>query len=111
MNKYLVLYFSSVSSEQQMASATQEQAKAAMGAWMAWGQRASHAITDMGAPVGRGLRLTKGSRGATSSRVAGYGFFQAETAEKLAEVLEGHPHFAAPDAAIEILELLPMPGM
>ncbi len=111
MKKFLVLYFSSVTAEQQMAGATPTQAKAGMDAWMAWGQRAAHAITDMGAPVGRGVRLTKGARGGTSSQVAGYGFFQAETAEKLAELLDGHPHFMAPDAAIEILELLPMPGM
>ena len=110
MKKFVVLYFSSVPADQQMAHATPEQAKAGMDAWMAWGKRAAHAITDMGAPVGRGVRLTKGGRGSASSRVAGYGFFQAESAEKLAEVLDGHPHFHAPDAAIEILEVLPMPG-
>lgn len=27
------------------------------------------------------------------------------------ELLKGHPHFVAPDAGIEIHELLPQPGM
>ena len=58
MKKFLVLYKASRSSFDQMKSATPEQQKAGMDAWMAWGKKASSAIVDMGAPLGSSLRVT-----------------------------------------------------
>ena len=31
--------------------------------------------------------------------------------EQLAESLKGHPHFMMPDGSIEIVEMMPIPGM
>jgi hypothetical protein len=36
---------------------------------------------------------------------------QAETKEALAETMKGHPHFMTPDGTIEIVEMMPIPGM
>jgi hypothetical protein len=36
---------------------------------------------------------------------------EADSADALRGKLAGHPHFMAPDAAIEVHEMLTMPGM
>ncbi len=51
MTKFMVLYRSALSARDQMASATPEQAKAGMEAWMAWAGKAGDAIVDLGAPL------------------------------------------------------------
>ena len=34
-----------------------------------------------------------------------------ETKEAVAESLKGHPHFMMPDGFIDVVELMPIPGM
>ena len=58
MKKFLVLYKAPASSFEQMMKATPEQQKAGMAAWMAWGKSAGSSIVDMGAPLGKSLRVT-----------------------------------------------------
>jgi hypothetical protein len=36
---------------------------------------------------------------------------QADSADELQGILEGHPHHKAPDAVIEAHEILELPGM
>jgi hypothetical protein len=105
MKKFLVLYRSSVSAQQQMSTATPEQAKAGMDAWMAWAKKSGAALVDMGAPVGE-TALLKGTAG--PGYVGGYSLVQADSLEKAKGLFDDHPHFRAPGAAIELLELLPM---
>lgn len=51
MAKYLVLYRSTMTAEEQMSQNNPEQAQAGMDAWMAWAQQAGDAIVDLGAPL------------------------------------------------------------
>lgn len=112
MKKFLVLYESTVSAAEQMANATPEQAKAGMDAWMAWAGKAGEGIADLGAPLGDSRLLSGPKRSAPSaSPVAGYSILQAESADGLARLLEGHPHFHAPGAAIRVFEVMELPGM
>lgn len=112
MKKFLVLYNSSVSAAQQMANATPEQAKAGMDAWMAWAGKAGPAIVDMGCPLGAATAFTSPTdRKPASDTLGGYSVFQAESVDALKSVLEGHPHFMAPGASIEVHEFIPLPGM
>jgi hypothetical protein len=108
MNKYLLLYRSSVSAEDQMAAATPEQAQAGIDAWMAWGGRAGSAVTDMGSPTQ--LVATVGEGTADTGFVGGYALMDAETTEALIALLDGHPHLMMPGNTIEVLQLLAMPG-
>jgi hypothetical protein len=111
MKKFLVLYKAPTSAFEQMKKATPEQQKAGMDAWMAWGKNAASAIVDMGAPLGKSLRVSKdGTSSPTSNDLGGFSILQAESKEALAEKLKGHPHFMMPDGSIEIVEYLPMPG-
>jgi hypothetical protein len=111
MKKFLVLYKAPMSSFEQMKSATPEQQKAGMDAWMTWGKKAHGAIVDMGAPLGKSLRVTNAGSSPTTNDLGGYSILQAESKEALAETLKGHPHFMTPDGFIEIVEMMAIPGM
>ena len=47
----------------------------------------------------------------TRNDLGGYSFMQAESKEALAELMKDHPHFMMADGTIEIVDLVPMPGM
>ena len=110
MKKFLVLYKASAAAFAQVMKATPEQQKAGMDAWMVWGKKAAASIVDMGAPLGKALRVTPTGASPTTNDLGGYSILQAETKESLAETLKGHPHFMMADSSIEIIELMPMPG-
>ena len=59
MKKFLVLYKAKTSGFEQMKNATPEQQKAGMDMWMKWGKKAASSIVDMGAPLGKTLKVTK----------------------------------------------------
>ncbi|HEY1959147.1 MAG TPA: hypothetical protein VGH28_26215 [Polyangiaceae bacterium] len=112
MKKFLVLYKASKSGFDQMKTATPEQQKAGMDAWMKWGQKAASAMVEMGAPLGKSLKVTKsGDVSESSNELGGYSVLQAESKEALAKTLEGHPHFMMPDGWIEVVEIMAVPGM
>jgi hypothetical protein len=99
VSKFLVLYRSSVSAREQMADATPEQAQAGMEAWQAWAQRAGSAVVDLGAPLDGDGDIT------------GFSILEADSRSAVEELLADHPHRQAPDAAIDVLEFLALPGM
>lgn len=99
MSKYLVLYRSPTSAQEQMANATPEQAQAGMEAWQAWMEGAGNAIVDFGAPVqGEG-------------DVTGFSILQADSRGAVDELLADHPHRHMPGADIDVLEFVTLPGM
>jgi hypothetical protein len=110
MKKFLVLYKASAAAFQQMMKATPEQQKAGMDAWMSWSQKAAGSIVDMGAPLGKSVRVTNGGASPTTNDLGGYSILKAPSAEALAQSLKGHPHFMTPDGFIEIVEIMPLPG-
>jgi hypothetical protein len=109
MTKYLLLYRSTMSAQDQMADATPEQAQEGMDAWMTWAGKAGSAITDLGLPTQS--VATVGDGPAASGFVGGYSFMEADSVDALEGLLDGHPHLMMDGNAIEVLELLPMPGM
>jgi hypothetical protein len=112
MKKFLVLYKAPTSSFEQMRKATPEQQKAGMDAWMGWSKKAGSSIVDMGAPLGKSLKVSKGGTASpTTNDLGGYSIMQAESKEALADTMKGHPHFMMAEGIIEIVELMPMPGM
>ncbi|MUL48905.1 hypothetical protein FZI85_20125 [Mycobacterium sp. CBMA293] len=98
MTEFLVLYRGGQDAAAQMAQASPEEQQAGMQAWMEWFGRAGEAIVDGGSPVAGG-----------DGTVGGYSILQAESAEALAPLLEGHPHLQV--GTIDVLEFLPLPGM
>lgn len=104
MAKFLVLYRSETTAAAQMAQSTPEQAQAGMDAWMAWTGKAGDALVDLGAPL---AQVQAG--GDAGDPIGGYSILQADSADALAAVLDGHPHMAW-GGTIEVLEFLSMPG-
>jgi hypothetical protein len=111
MKTFLVLYKAPTSGFEQMKKATPEQQKAGMDAWMTWSKKAAGAIVDMGAPLGKSLRVTPDGASPTTNDLGGFSILQAESKEALADTLKGHPHFMMPNGWIEVVELMPIPGM
>ena len=108
MPKYMILYRSTLTPEQQMA--TPEQAQEGMQEWMGWAGRAGAALADMGSPLGP--VATEGVAGEPGTPVCGYSILEADSPEAVKALLDGHPHLSAPgESYIEVLEFLPIPGM
>ena len=113
MKKFLVLYKASTAAFQQMMkNSTPEQQKAGTEAWMNWSKKAGSSIVDMGGPLGKSVRVAKGGTvGPVVNDLGGFSVMQAESKEALAASMKEHPHFMMPDSSIEIIELMPIPGM
>jgi hypothetical protein len=109
--KFLVLYRSAFSAEEQMANADPEQARAGMEAWMAWANEAGDAIVDLGLPLGSGKHLDGARVAASDTDAAGYSILQAESLDDVVKLLERHPHLTVSENSLDVLPLLPMPGM
>jgi hypothetical protein len=104
MEKYLVLYRSTMTAAEQMAAGTPEQMKAGLDAWTAWGAAAGDALVDWGAPT---QPVGEGDPG-PAGWVGGYSIMQAEDPAALQAILASHPHLEV--GTIEVSQLLPMPG-
>jgi hypothetical protein len=111
MKRFLVLYKAPLTSFDQMMKATPEQQKAGMEAWNVWGKKAAASIVDMGAPLGKAMKVTPTGAAAIRNDLGGYSILQGESKEAVAETLKGHPHFMMPEGTIEVVELMPIPGM
>lgn len=82
-----------------------------MKAWHEWGETHKAAIVQNGGPLGKTKRT--GLNGVTDikNNLAGWILVQAESHEAAAKMFEGHPHFTIfPGEAVEIMEVLPIPG-
>jgi hypothetical protein len=112
MKKFLVLYKASQAEFDKAMSASPADAQAGMDAWMAWSKKTAPSIVDLGAPLGKTMRVTPAGAAATRNDLGGYSIMQGESKEALAETLKGHPHFMmGKDSSIEIVEMMPLPGM
>jgi hypothetical protein len=112
MKKFLVLYRASSSGFEQMMKSTPEQQKAGMAAWENWSKKAAGMIVDMGAPLGKAVKVAKGGAvSASPNDLGGYSVLQAESKEALAAQLKEHPHFMMPEGWIEIVDIMAIPGM
>jgi hypothetical protein len=108
MAKFLILYKSPMSFEQQMANATPEEMQKGMEPWMAWFGKLGNAIVDMGSPLAHGQDFTPQGSSASQSQLAGYTIVEASDANGVKAMVDGHPHFTLPGNTIEVHEIMPM---
>lgn len=111
MAKYMVLYRSSVSAQEQMASASPEQAQEGMAMWMRWAEKAGPAIVDLGSPLGASHAVPSAADLQGGMTIGGFSVLQADSADDVDKLLDDHPHLQMPGAVIEVLEYLEIPGM
>jgi len=108
MKKFLVLYKAPLASFDEIMKATPEQQKAGMDAWMAWAAKASSFVVDLGAPLGKTLKVTPAGVSPSRNDIGGYSIMQGESKEAVAATLKGHPHFGMADGFIEVVDLVDM---
>jgi hypothetical protein len=112
MAKFLVLYNSDLSADELMAKATAEEMKASMKEWMAWADEAKKtAGFEFGMPLMAVSKVTKDGTKENESKVSGYSIMEGDTKETVIALLASHPHLKRSGATIDVLEMLPMPGM
>ena len=113
MKKFMVLYMApSAQFEQMMKNATPEQHQKGMDAWMTWMSANKASLVDGGAPLGKTKRVDANGAKDTKNEVGGYSIVQADSHDAAAKIFgKEHPHLHMPGAWIEIVEIMPIPGM
>lgn len=111
MKKYLVLYMSPVSAEEQMQNASPEDMQKGMEPWVKWFDTHKQAIVEMGVPTGNEMNVTKTGSSRPKTYISGYSILQAEDVDAVKSMLVDHPHFMVEGNSIEVLEMMQMPGM
>ena len=113
MKKFVVLYMASGPDfEKMMKNSNSEQQKKGMDAWMKWMDANKTAIVDGGAPLGKTKRVDSNGASNTKNEIGGYTIVQAESPDAATKIFgKDHPHLQMPGAWIEIIEIMPIPGM
>jgi hypothetical protein len=113
MKKFMVLYMASGAEfEKMMKSSTPEQQKKGMEAWMKWMNANKASLVEGGAPLGKTKRVDANGVSNTKNELGGYSIVQAESHDAAAKIFgKDHPHLQMPGAWIEIVEIMPLPGM
>ena len=69
-------------------------------------------IVEGGAPLGKTKRVDSNATSNTKNEIGGYSVVQAESHDAATKIFgKDHPHLQMPGAWIEIVEIMPMPGM
>ena len=102
MKKFLYLYAGGQTPE----GLSKAEIDKAMNAWVAYYAKLGDKIVDGGSPLGE--RQTVG--GVAATMTTGYTFVKAPNLKAAVAMTKGHPHLAG-GGTIEVLEVMPQPGM
>jgi hypothetical protein len=113
MKKFMVLYMASKADfEKMMKDSTPEQQQKGMEAWMKWMNENKTSLVDGGAPLGKTKRVDSNGASNTKNEIGGYSVVQAESHDAATKIFgKDHPHLQMPGAWIEIVEIMPVPGI
>ena len=79
---------------------------------MKWMDANKSSIVDGGAPLGKTKRVDSHGASNTKNETGGYSIVQAELPDAATKLFgKDHPHLQVPGAWIEIIEIMPIPGM
>lgn len=113
MPKFMALYIGSATEAEKAASPiSPEKQTEGMSAWGAWMTKNAAAIKDGGGPLGKTIRVSRSGVSESRNQLIGYVLVEADSHEAAARLFEDHPHFAIfPGEAVEVVEILEVPGM
>ena len=111
MKKFMLQYLSPVSAEQQMQTSSPEDMQRGMEPWLTWFDTHKQAMVEMGTPTGNEMNVTKTGSSRPTTFIGGYTIVQAEDMNAVRAMLSDHPHYMMEGNSIEVLEMMPMPGM
>jgi hypothetical protein len=116
MKKFLAVYVGTPAAMEKWNALSESERKQreqqGMKAWFDWMARNQAIVVEQGGPLGKTKRTS--AQGVTDIRnaMAGYVVVKAESHDAAARLFEQHPHFTIfPGEAVEIMEILPLPGM
>lgn len=109
MKKFVALYMAPVGSmDEMMKSATPEQKEQQNKSWNTWMDAHKKDISDMGAPLGKNMRVTSKGVSAVRNEISGYTIVHAETHEAAAKIFMDNPMFKMEGTFVDVLEIMPM---
>lgn len=112
MPKYLLLHNSTLTAKESMANASPEEMKASMKEWIDWKDDAEKTVKfEWGLPVQAVASVTAHGVKKSDNPAGGYSIIEADSKDAVIAVLKKHPQLKRPDASIDVLEMIPMPGM
>ena len=89
----------------------QQISKKGIAAWHQWMEDNMSAIVETGGPLSRTTRVTLDGIAEFRNNLGGYLIVQAESLADAAKLFLDHPSFAIfPGEAVEVMEVLPIPG-
>ncbi|MEP7204999.1 MAG: hypothetical protein ABI716_02295, partial [Candidatus Saccharibacteria bacterium] len=95
-----------------MAEVSPEEMQASMGEWIAWRDEVVKKVGfDFGLPLEAVGLVTSDGVGESYSHVSGYSTMETDSKEEVLDLLRNHPHLKQPGATIDVLQILPMPGV
>jgi hypothetical protein len=117
MKQFLAVYIATEASHKASGwdglSEAEKQARQQTGvqAWGKWVEAHRDAIVDVGTPLGKTLRASKGGVEGIRNALTAFTVVRAKSHEAAAKMFEGHPHFMLfPGDSVEVMECLPLPG-
>jgi hypothetical protein len=112
MKKYLALYMASGADfEKMMKESTPERRKQGMEEWGKWANKHRPEIVEMGAPLGKTKKVTKGGVENMKNQVGGYTIVQANSHDEAVKIFTDSAHFMMPGSWIEVMEMAEIPEM
>jgi len=111
MKKFMALYMAERSVIDQMMKTPPEQTQAGVDAWMNWHKANEKKIAELGAPLGKTKRIDANGMADSKNEITGYSIVEGESFEAVARIFKGHPHLQHPGCSIDLLEVIPVPGM
>jgi len=111
MKKFVALYVGQPNPSGASPNMSEEALQAGMKAWGDWMGVNAARIVDMGGPLGKTKSASKEGVADIRNNVGGYIIIEAQTHDEAARLFENHPHFTHfPGDAVEVMEVMPMPG-
>lgn len=110
MKRYLITYHAPPEMLQREAESPDDSEGGDINAWEAWAKECGDALADFGSPANPVLSLgLNGEPRAVSSEICGYSILQAESKEKVMELMQHNPHLRWDKSCwVDIHELLPV---
>ncbi len=110
MKQFVVIYYAPMSAMEKMHTASPEDMKKGMEAWMTWARKCGEHLIDLGSPLGPGQDVNSSGSAPSKTEVTGFSILQADSMEQAQELLKGHPHLGwAEGCRVEIHEKMPLP--
>ena len=82
-----------------------------MKAWGDWMAKHGSAVVGQGGPLGKTKRVSPQGIADVSNNLAAFVLVHAQSQDAAARMFESHPHFTIfPGEAVEVMEVLPIPG-